>query len=263
MIPANTFYTADISFDQLKLRVQGTRQAVLLTNPAYGVGVERSVNDYERLFSAVPDGNMVLCDETSLGLSWDNLRPWSPIDLPNHVCLLRSPSKLFLLNGRKSSFLVASSSLVQYIESIAEYLVGSIDGNTQEEAITYFQAISEWQAEVDSGSDGPWKAWKYGIIQRLRSNLLMVGNVLRDSGFQLSPINSGYYVLAGQAEERFKCANSLDILQSFGVVYTWSDGFGHVDPSTKAFRVNLANDPRLVVDALNRSLPMIISACSK
>ena len=258
VIPSNDFFNASIPFERLKTEANQGRQGIVLTNPAYGLGIERQKNEYDTLFQIISSNTQILLDETSLGLSWDNRGPWDQIDVPKNVTILRSPSKLFLMHGCKSSFIVGSPTIIRYIENIAEFLVGSVSGNIQDDAVTYMEAILEWQGEIDSLKEGIWKKWKQTIVKRLQDNLFTIKNILEDAGFQLSPINSSYYVLAGQSRDHFKELSSIEILMACGVVYTWSDGFCHVSPSLKAFRANLAGNPLQVVSALKNSLPIIL-----
>jgi aspartate/methionine/tyrosine aminotransferase len=258
IIPSDDFFKASIPFEQLKTEANQSKQGIVLTNPAYGVGIERHNKEYQTLFQLLSSQTPILLDETSLGLSWDNRGPWDMIDIPENVVILRSPSKLFLMHGRKFSFIVASPSIVRYIESIAEYLIGSVSGNIQEDAMTYMTAITEWQNEIDSLKDGMWMRWKQTIVNRIQYNLSTVRDILEVAGFQLSLINSAYYVLVGKPKDQFKEVDSIDILKLCGVVYTWSDGFCHISPSLRAFRTNLAGNPLHVSYALKKSLPIIL-----
>ena len=88
-------------------------------------------------------------------------------------------------------------SLVRAVERLSEALLGSLPGNAEEVALVYLHAWAAWHDEARSGVAGPMLAWKRGIIGRLRTNLRHIREMLAATGYSLSPIDSGPYILVG------------------------------------------------------------------
>ncbi len=103
---------------------QGQRCVVMLTNPAYSIGVEYSQQQLRALFDALPPGTPILLDETRLGMHWQSDDPWYAMDYPESAIIVRSPSKIFFLNGAKISFVIANAAIIREMERQNEALLG-------------------------------------------------------------------------------------------------------------------------------------------
>lgn len=244
------FFTGALDVERIASTAAGRRSIVLLTNPAYSLGIEYTAADLNELFAAMPAGCWVLLDETRLGLSWRYDAPWYPVAFPDHVVLLRSPSKVFFVNGLKTSVILAPPSLVREVDRLGEALLGSLPGHAGEVAVSYLDAWSRWRDEALAGSPGPMLRWKRHIVARLRANLQTVVAPLRAAGYTLSPVDSGPYVLAGASLVGRSALDSLALASRSGVLLMDSAYFYHESDDWTAFRINLCANPDLLRAAL-------------
>src|SRR5690348_4427081 len=166
LVPAADFFTGALDVTRLIHALRGKSSALLLTNPAYSLGTEYDQCQLQRLFAALPKETWVLLDETRLGLPWRHDLPWYWADFPAHTLILRSPSKIFLLNGLKTSFLFGPAPLLREIERLSEALVGSGAGNAEAVALAYLEAWRAWMQEVRAEHVGPMRAWKRALVRR-------------------------------------------------------------------------------------------------
>lgn len=249
-VPTADYVTGALDIDRIAAVAAGSRAVVLLTNPAYSLGVEYQPSQLEELFRALPGGCWVALDETRLGMSWRYDTPWYSATFPENALIVRSPSKIFFVNGLKTSVLLAPPSVVREADRLSEALLGSLPGNTEDIALAYLDAWAAWRDEAITGRLGPMLCWKRGVVARLRANLLRAANLLRPAGFTLSPVDSGPYVLAGALLVTRSTLDSLMLAQRDGVLLMDSSYFFHESDDWTAFRVNLCGDPALICSAL-------------
>lgn len=259
VVPTADFLTGTLDVERIAA-LAGERSVLLLTNPAYSLGVEYTRAQLGALFAALPAGAWALLDETRLGLSWRYDAPWYPAAFPERLLVLRSPSKIFLVNGLKTSLLLAPPSLVRTVERLGEALLGSLPGNCEAVVLAYLDAWAGWHDEAlrsstdDPSGIGGMLAWKCGVIARLRRNLRAVEEVLRPAGFALAPIDSGPYVLAGAPRARLPRLDSRALAAEHGLLLMDSSYFYHESGDWSAFRINLCANPGRMRTAVSRLL---------
>jgi histidinol-phosphate/aromatic aminotransferase/cobyric acid decarboxylase-like protein len=166
IVPAGDFFTGALDAARIAERMssrRGGRAALLLTNPAYSLGVEYTWDALAQVFDALPAGAYVLLDETRLGLHWRRTAPSYPADYPANVVVLRSPSKIFFVNGLKTSLLLGSPALMGEIERLGEALVGTPLGTAEEVALAYIECCGDWLDEIACGREGPLLAWRAAL----------------------------------------------------------------------------------------------------
>lgn len=251
-VPTADFFTGALDVDRIASAAADDRTVVLLTNPAYSLGVEYTPPQLDELFRALPAGCWVALDETRLGLSWRYDAPWYAAAFPEHVVIVRSPSKVFFVNGLKTSVLLAPPSLVREMDRLSEALLGSLPGNTEDIALAYLDVWSAWREEAVTAQIGPMLAWKHGVEARLRANVLRAAELLRPAGFTLSPVDSGPYVLAGAPRLAYPTLDSHLLALQRGVLLMESAYFFHESDDWIAFRINLCADSALIQSALAR-----------
>jgi aspartate/methionine/tyrosine aminotransferase len=251
IVPAADYLTGVLDVECITTAMRGGRAALLLTNPAYSLGVAYPWPRLARLFAALSDEAYVVLDETRLGLGWRDDRPWYAASFPPCL-LLRSPSKVFLVNGVKTSFLLGAEELVQGVERLSEALVGSYPGNTETIALAYLDSWHQWVREVECGSVGPLRTWQRGVVARLAHNLEIAAGVLAPLGFSLSPVDSGPYVLAGIGHDRMPGLESRTVARRTGVLLMDSSYFFHFSRRWTGFRINLSGDAARTRTAIAR-----------
>jgi aspartate/methionine/tyrosine aminotransferase len=261
LVPARDALTGALDLPALSAAVRAPGSVLLVTNPAYSVGVEYSWAALCDLFTAVPDAVPVLLDETRLGLSWREPAPWYPADYPANVVVLRSPSKVFFLNGAKCSLLLAAAPLIRTIERTSEGVVGSTSGNLDGVTLAYLGAWERWQSETLAGQAGPLTSWRNGIVARLERNLSLMSLPLRRRGFSLSPVDSGPYALALLRHPKAQRLASVPIARATGVPLMDTSYFFHAT-GAPAFRLNLCADAERAQLGLSRVLTYLGSSSS-
>jgi len=252
ILPAADFFTGAFDTARLATAVQPDGSVLILTNPAYSLGVEYTQTQLQALFAALPADAWVLLDETRLGLHWRDDAPWYRGDFPPQTLALRSPSKVFLLNGLKTSLLLGPASLLRMAEKLGESLVGSVAGNAEEVALVYLDAWRAWRQECQEGRIGPLRAWKRQLVERFQQHRDAAGALLCQAGFRLSPVDSGPYVLAGIERQRVPVLDSAEIARERGVLLMTSGYFYHQSEDWLGFRLNLCGDPASAQEAITR-----------
>ncbi|HEY7357960.1 MAG TPA: pyridoxal phosphate-dependent aminotransferase [Ktedonobacterales bacterium] len=253
LVPAADFFTGALDVPRLIRALRGEEPAaLLLTNPTYSLGTEYEQCQLQRLFAALPEETWLLLDETRLGLPWQHDLPWYRGDFPARVLILRSPSKIFLLNGLKTSFLFGPAPLLREIERVSEALVGSGAGNAEAVALAYLDAWRAWIQEQQMGHIGPMRAWKRALVRRLQAQYAAAEALLVPAGFRLSPVDSGPYVLAGIERQRWPTLDSVTIAREQGVLLMTSEYFYHRCPRWRGFRLHLCGNQARMEEAILR-----------
>lgn len=254
IVPAADYLTGALDVDALRDATARRGTVLLVTNPAYSVGVEYSATELDRLFAALRPDLPILLDETRLGLHWRSSAPWYPADYPANVAVLRSPSKVFFVNGAKCGLLLAAPTLVRAVERLSEALVGSAPGNAEAVALTYLDAWGQWGSEHASGVTGEMLRWREAVVERMRQSLAAAEAPLRGHGIILAPADSGPYALAAIPRPVCPGIDSLHMARAAGVLVMDSSYFFHTSGDWAGFRLNLCVGPRRISAALDRML---------
>lgn len=260
IVPAGDFFTGALDTEHIAAAVEapGALAALLITNPAYSLGVEYGWDQLRALLAALPRATPVLLDETRLGLSWTSEAPWYAADYPPNVLILRSPSKIFLVNGVKTSFLYGPAPLIREMERLHEALLGSVAGSAEAVALAYLDTWHAWIAELEQDRDGPLRQWRRALVDHLAENLAATRPHLEAHGFTLSPITSGPYVLVGARRSHACELDCEQVARDLGVLLMGGRYFFHENPDWAGFRLNLCGHPAHTRTALTRILPAAI-----
>lgn len=244
MVSAAEFVTGALDMARLQDAARLPNSVVLVTNPAYSLGVEYTPSTIHQLANALAPDSWLLLDETRLGLSWRYDEPWYPADLSPRMVVVRSPSKVFFIHGRKTSLLFGDPTLLREVERVGEALVGSAVGDAEAVALAYLESWRVWRDETRLGLSGPMSHWHRRAIACLERNRRAAQAALSPEGFTLSPIDSGPYVLAAVPTERLPSLKDLASARQQGVMLMDSRYFFHEHPDWRGFRINLGGDPQ-------------------
>src|SRR5262249_3993991 len=154
MIPAADFVTGALDLSALIRAIARPHSALLLTNPAYSIGVEYDWPTLDALFAMLPEDRPLILDETRMGLHWEREAPCHAVDFPPQASVIRSPSKVFFFSGAKSSLLFAAPAFVRRIEAVGESLLGSAPGALETTALGYLECWRAWCDEIQRGKVG-------------------------------------------------------------------------------------------------------------
>jgi DNA-binding transcriptional MocR family regulator len=259
LVPAADFVTGALDTEAILTAMQRHRSALLITNPAYCIGVEYGWHCLYSLFAALPEGSLVVLDETRLGLSWHDEAPWYEADYPAEVLVIRSPSKIFFTHGQKTSIILATSRLIHRIETVSEGLLGSLAGVSEPVALAYLRCWRQWVDELGAEELGPMRKWRRHVIACFRKNQRAATLHLRRRGFTLSPVDSGPYLLACVQDGEGRRLDSFDIAETLGVLMMDASYFFHQHRGWTGFRVNLGGRQRHITEAISRVFPLTAS----
>lgn len=261
LVPAAEYLTGTLDPDHLLSKLRIPHSALLLTNPAYSLGVQHPPASLGALFAALPQETWVLLDESRLGLHWHDPTPWYGASYPARALVLRSPSKVFFTNGLKTSLLFGPSAVLRCVERLADVLVGSAPGNAEFVALAYLDAWSEWDTEARMHRHGPFQAWRAQVVARLRANLARIQPYLDQYGLLCSPIDSGPHLLAALPHAHAHRVDPLELARREGVHVMMSSHFFHESDAWSGFRINLSGDASrtrtALLQVLNRLYPEI------
>lgn len=256
VVPAADFVTGALDSEAIITAMRRQRSALIVTNPAYSIGVEYGWPCLFSLFSALPAGSLVVLDETRLGLSWSDEAPWYEADYPAEVLVIRSPSKIFFINGQKTSIILGAPHLIHLIERVSEALLGSVSGVAEPVALAYLHSWQHWVDELSGANIGPLRQWRRRVIASFRRNQQTAGRHLRRRGFTLSPVGSGPYVLACAPRGKDCRLDSYTIARTVGVLMMDSSYFFHEHSCWMGFRVNLSSRQNHITEAISRVFPL-------
>ncbi len=237
LVPAADFVTGALDVARLATAARRPCSALLLTNPAYSVGVEYGAAQLRALFAALPASVPVLLDETRLGLHWTDDAPWYPFDYPPQTIILRSPSKIFLLNGMKMSVLVASTGCIVAVERAGDALLGSVPANSEAVALAYIAAWERWLGELRDRRVGPMRAWRRDLVASQRANLAAWLPSIASWGARVAPVDSGPYALVALPQPA-PLLSSVAYARDRGILLMTADYFFHQHPAWQGFRLN-------------------------
>jgi histidinol-phosphate/aromatic aminotransferase/cobyric acid decarboxylase-like protein len=239
VVPAADFVTGALDLDALAQAVERPRSALLLTNPAYSIGVEYEWSTLRTLFAALPSDRPVILDETRMGLSWRREAPWYDAVFPPQAIVIRSPSKVFFVSGSKTSLLFATPAFVRRVETASESLLGSVPGALEETALAYLRCWRRWRNEARRGQTGPLLRWQRDVIARLQVNLELARPALQRHGFVVSPVNSGPYALAARRAYGQSDLDCVRLAGERGVLAMSAPYFNHERVGWQGLRLNL------------------------
>jgi histidinol-phosphate/aromatic aminotransferase/cobyric acid decarboxylase-like protein len=237
VIPAADFLTGALDVGHIAEALRQPHSALVLTNPAYSVGVEHSPTQLQTLFAHVSESVPILLDETWLGLHWNNDAPWYAMDYPPRTLILRSPSKILFLNGMKMSVLVAPADIIRIVERIGETLVGSVPGHSEAVALSYIAMWERWLGESERQRIGALRAWKRQVVAVQRANLEAWRPLIKAWGMVTAPIDSGPYALVARPQLS-PGISSLATARQQGILLMTADYFYHQQPGWQGFRLN-------------------------
>jgi histidinol-phosphate/aromatic aminotransferase/cobyric acid decarboxylase-like protein len=252
VVPATDFMTGALDVARLCAAARAQKAVVLVTNPAYSLGVEYTPTEINRLASVLSPDTWLLLDETRLGLSWRYADPWYRNNLSPRTIIVRSPSKIFFIHGLKASLLLGDPALLRDIERIGEALVGSLAGDAESVTLAYLDAWSAWRDEVAKGATGPLSRWRRAVISGLQRNLGAAQDALLPAGFRFSAVDSGPYVFAAVPRKQLAHLDVLVAARQQGVLLMDARYFLHEHPDWHGFRINLCCDRQHQAEALGR-----------
>jgi DNA-binding transcriptional MocR family regulator len=256
IVPAADFVTGVFDIEAIVAAMCRHKSVLIVTNPTYSIGVEYDWHELHRLVAALPEGSWVVLDETRLGLNWNDEAPWYDADYPDRVVVIRSPSKIFFINGLKTSVILAAPGIVRSIEHTSEGLLGSVSGVAEPIALAFLACWRQWLAELQSQEVGPLRRWRQEVVASFRRNHKAATRHLRPRGFTLSPVDSGPYLLACRARDQYVQLDSRAIARTFGVLMMDSSYFFHQHSYWTGFRVNLSSRQEHIAEAIARVFPL-------
>jgi histidinol-phosphate/aromatic aminotransferase/cobyric acid decarboxylase-like protein len=257
IVPAADFVTGACDIEAIVAAMHLQKSVLIVTNPTYSIGVEYDWPSLRLLLSAIPEESLVVLDETRLGLNWNDEAPWYSADYPDRVVVIRSPSKIFFINGQKTSLILAAPGIVRSIEHTSEGLLGSVSGVAEPVALAFLACWRQWVDELRSQEVGPLRRWRREVIAAFRKNRKAAARHLQPRGFTLSPVDSGPYLLAGRARGEHVPLDSYTIARSLGVLMMDSSYFFHQDSCWMGFRVNLGSRQEHIAEAIARVFPLV------
>jgi aspartate/methionine/tyrosine aminotransferase len=256
IVPAADFMTGALDSKTIVATMSGRPSVLIVTNPAYSIGVEYGWPCLRSLLAALPPESYVILDETRLGLHWDDEAPWYQADYAARVLVVRSPSKIFFINGLKTSIIFGAPDLIHSIEQLSEALLGSVAGMTEQVALAYFACWQRWVDELRAGEIGPFRTWRRNVVAHLKRSRRAVAAQLEKRGFTLSPVNSGPYLLAGIRDGEKRPVDSCAVARDTGVLLMDSPYFLHAQRGWLGFRVNLCARQEQLIEAIERVFPL-------
>lgn len=228
--------------------------AILITDPIYGIGVSISYQTYKILINVAKKLNVTLIIDYSYGnMIWDekehifnyNLISMLAHSGINYYVVDSLPKKLFL-NGVKFSLLFSNLENISYIENLSLFVEGSI---TSEQFKNYYKCYDEKNSNLINTiiNDYIHKAQNtYNLIQSL---------LLDCKTLKLEYANSGVFALVGM-QRRKSIKEDMNfsklLIKKHGIFVTPHSRYRFYDDSWFYFRINLLLNKEVLLESLTK-----------
>lgn len=247
-----------LNFEEIKTLLQENPiDAIFITDPFYGSGINVSLNFYNRLINYLNESTMYLIVDYARGaMKWENntithifdFQLYNTLKKANNFIFIESISKRIFVNGFKNSLLFSNHNIIQRIRKLGDCFIGSMSAG-QIEFLNNLYSISN----IDSVNE----IIKKNITNAQKHFELIKTLLLGTDIFFTSPTD-GNYILIGVPKLHYENTDDINIfkkmLYDFDVYTLPQSLYAHEDMNYYIFRVNLLLDIDVLIIALQKLL---------
>jgi aspartate/methionine/tyrosine aminotransferase len=215
-------------------------EAIIITDPVHGAGVELPIETYKELSSFCNNNNIwLICDYTLGGSYWDekifsviNTNKFQQIIRTNKFIIIDSLAKKLFLNGVKNSTIFAPEDIIKVIEDLVYQVSGGL----------CFLQLSLFNELINPINQMTLKKIMQANIDKTISNYQLLKTALLDTNYSTYEPTSGHFgmiyhntLLAEEIDEReiFKL-----FLNQYGVYILPCKYFSYSSKNQFSFRIN-------------------------
>lgn len=253
-----TFPEYQLNFEEVKtLLKENPIDAIFITDPFYGSGINISLNFYNMLIKYLNETNIYLIVDYARGaMKWDyntithifDFQLYNTLKKANNYILIESISKRLFVNGFKNSLLFSNYNIIQRIRKLGDCFIGSMSAG-QMEFLNNLYSISN----IISVNEMIKKN-----ISNAQKHFELIKTLLLGTDILYTIPTDGNYVLIGLPKKHYENTADINIFKKILYnldIYTLPQSlYAHEDMNYYIFRVNLLIDIDILTIALQKLL---------
>lgn len=247
-----------LNFEDIKSTIRKNHiDAIIITDPFYGSGVNVPLNFYNMLINYLNKQNIYLIVDYARGaMKWDfntlthlfDFQLYNILKKANNYIFIESISKRIFVNGFKSSLLFSNYEIIKKIRKLGDCFIGSMSAG-QMEFLSNLYSISNIMSINDIIQKNIIKAQNhYELIKTLLLGTDIIYTVPTDGNYILIGIPKYYFKNESDINIFHKILYSFDIYTLPQSLYTFEDLKYFI------FRVNLLLKTDELILALQKLL---------
>ncbi len=232
-----------LNFEEIKILLQDNHiDAVFITDPFYGSGINISLNFYNKLINYLNETNIYLIVDYARGaMKWNysidthifDFQLYNTLKRAKNYIFIESISKRIFVNGFKNSLLFSNYNIIQRIRKLGDCFIGSMSAG-QMEFLNSLYSISN----ITSVNDMIKKN-----ITNAQKNFELIKTLLLGTDISYTIPTDGNYILIGIPKERYENTSDFEIfkkiLYNFDIYTLPQSLYTHEDVNYYIFRINL------------------------
>ncbi len=247
-----------LNFEEIKTLLQENPiDAIFITDPFYGSGINVSLNFYNMLINYLNETNVYLIVDYARGaMKWDyntithifDFQLYNTLKKAKNYIFIESISKRIFVNGFKNSLLFSNYNIIQRIRKLGDCFIGSMSAG-QMEFLNNLYSISNI-ASVN-------EMIKKNIITA-QKHFELIKTLLLGTDISYTVPTDGNYVLIGIPKKRYENTADINIfkkiLYDFNIYTLPQSLYTYEDINYYIFRVNLLLNIDILIIALQELL---------
>lgn len=253
-----TFPKYQLDFEKIKTLLQkNSIDAIFITDPFYGSGINISLNFYNTLINYLNENNIYLIVDYARGaMKWDSntnthifdFQLYNTLKKANNFIFIESISKRIFVNGFKNSLLFSNYNIIQKIRKLGDCFIGSMSAG-QMEFLNNLYKISN----ITSVNEMIKKN-----INNAQKHFELIKTLLLGTDISYTIPTDGNYILIGIPKKSYENTSDIsifkNILFNFNVYTLPQSLYTYEDINYYVFRVNLLLDIDKLITALQKLL---------
>lgn len=247
-----------LDFKEIKNLIQKNPiDAIFITDPFYGSGINVPLNFYNMLIDYLNKTNIYLIVDYARGsMKWKHntttyifdFELYNTLKRANNYIFIESISKRIFVNGFKNSLLFSNNNIIQKIRKLGDCFIGSMSAG-QMEFLNNLYNISNISTVNDMIKKN---------INNAKKHFELIKTLLLGTDISYTVPADGNYILIGIPKNRYKNSADIDIFKTilfnFNINTLPQSLYAHEDMNYYIFRVNLLLDIELIIIALQELL---------
>lgn len=247
-----------LNFEEIKTLLQENYiDAIFITDPFYGSGINVSLNFYNRLINYLNENNIYLIVDYARGaMKWEDstithifdFQLYNVLKKAKHFIFIESISKRIFVNGFKNSLLFSNYTIIQRIRKLGDCFIGSMSAG-QMEFLNNLYSISNIALVNEMIKKN---------ITNAQKNFELIKTLVLGTDISYTVPKDGNYILIGIPKKHYENTTDINIfkkiLYNFDVYTLPQSLYAHEDRNYYIFRVNLLLNIDVLIIALQKLL---------
>lgn len=248
----------ELDFEDLKNKLKETSaDAIIVTDPFYGSGVNVPLNIYKKLINLSNKNNIyIIIDYARGAMKWNSnviqsvfdFNLYNTIKKANKYILIDSISKRIFVNGFKSSLLFSNSEVIQIIRKLGDCFIGSMSAG-QMEFVNHLYNISNISSVNKIIREN---------INIAQNHFELIKTFLLGTDIKYTKPTDGNYILLGIPKKYYDNGSDIsifhEILYKLNICTLPQSLYTYEDSKYYIFRINLLLDVDKLLLAIQKLL---------